>query len=477
MRTALREKLGAISTSTWLGLIMLLGLVLRLCCITTEGFWFDELIIWRQSQLTPSELIHEMIYEDVHPPLYQLLVYGWTRLFGADELWLRLPSTIFGVAAIYFAFRLGRRLIDEKIALLAALFVATSNFAVYYSQEARSYSLLLMLSLSTVWLWFEAREEGRLSVWLAYGLSGLLLAYTHAFGILLLVYLVLVWLGLRWRGAQREWSFKRWLMVHVAMGLLYLPWLPAAAAQASRIQHGFWIPRPEPLFFTHYFSSFVGHFVLAWVLVLLALVAVVLRRVQLAGAKPWVFGFALGWFVFLLGVPFVVSQISQPMMHDKSAISVLGAIALGFGLVIMALPRIVRPALVILWIVASIGAITWRTYLPQNREAWREMPRYVTEHWSEGDLAVFYHPNFDYIYCYEYYWPDELEAIPLICEGEACDEPVAAIEERAQAKGSERIFLLKVRASDDFPGPLETNWQRVERIEFNNGVLEILEPK
>ena len=299
------------------------------------------------------------------------------------------------------------------------------------------------------------------------------------------VYLALSWLVLRLKDGAKEWSTRRWLTTHIAMGLAYLPWLPAAAGQASRIQSGFWIPEPDALFFTHYLARYTGHFLLAWIGsgILLALLVVLGRRFNAKVHGPVLF--ALGWLVFMLGVPFLVSKLSQPMMHAKSAISVLVAIALivaiGFDELSRRLAgqreRGVALGLIAAWTVASVVAITFKTYLPQNREAWREMTHYVGDAWHEGDLAVLYHPDFDYFYCYDYYLPEQVEAYHLLCQGEACQAPVEEIEARAAQLGSARLFLLKVRASNDFPEPLGENWVVEESISFINGTLDILAPR
>src|SRR5688572_12323196 len=120
---------------------MLGGALLRLLYLADEGFWFDEFIIRAQAQMTLAALMDDMIVNDVHPPLYQLVMLAWVRLTGqSNELWLRLPSALFGVLAIPVVFALGRRLFGSRVGLWAAGVVACAEYAIYYSQEARAYS-------------------------------------------------------------------------------------------------------------------------------------------------------------------------------------------------------------------------------------------------------------------------------------------------------------------------------------------------
>lgn len=506
------------SAALLLAIFVVLGAFLRLVYIASEGFWFDEFIIREQARMSLSALMDDMIVNDVHPPLYQLLMQGWYRLTGrADELWLRLPSLIFGVLTIPVAYGLGRRLFDGRVGLWAALFVSVNEFAVYYAQEARAYSLLLLASTATVWAWVGLSRRASAGRLVLYGVCGLAAAYTHAFGLLLLVYLALAWGYARWRGVHGAFSLGRWLGVHVAMGLAYVPWLPSFFAQHERVQGGFWIPEPSWLFLGEYLAKYTGHRLLAGLLALLVawLVWSVWRPVraprsggrggaeaaQRAPVRTVVEGdlraaparqsaslglrvvFLVGWFCFLLGVPFVLSKIGQPVLHDKSAIAVVAPLGLAFGL---ALERMRWRALALgvgaVWVAGSLAAIVLTNYLAQNREAWREMSWSVASRMAPDDVVVLYHHDYDYFYCYRYYLHPALpagaaEPLEVLCDGlEACAGALAQIESRAQQTGARRMWLLRQRSSEvTLPGLEASGWRLVSREPFNNGVLDVLE--
>jgi 4-amino-4-deoxy-L-arabinose transferase-like glycosyltransferase len=83
----------------------------------------------------------------VHPPLQPLLMAAWIRLFGDGEVAVRLPALLCGLGAVAATAVLGRALADRRTGLLAALLVALSPAHVWYSQEARVYSLGVLLVL------------------------------------------------------------------------------------------------------------------------------------------------------------------------------------------------------------------------------------------------------------------------------------------------------------------------------------------
>ena len=114
-------------------LILGLGLVLRLLSLN-QSLWLDEAILANAvSRLSLTDLITQYMPTDFNPPLFYLFEWFWGRWFGFSEIALRFPSVIFGMVTVYLVYRLGGK--------LPALLLATSGLSIYYSQEARMYSL------------------------------------------------------------------------------------------------------------------------------------------------------------------------------------------------------------------------------------------------------------------------------------------------------------------------------------------------
>jgi len=123
-------------------LILTLGLVLRLICIN-QSLWLDEAIgALSVKNLSYHDIISSFLTVDNHPPLYYLLLKFWTGFFGYSEIALRAPSIIFGLVTVYLIYLIGRKIFSSKKAgLIAAALLSTSQLHVYYSQEARMYSM------------------------------------------------------------------------------------------------------------------------------------------------------------------------------------------------------------------------------------------------------------------------------------------------------------------------------------------------
>lgn len=123
-------------------LILILGLFLRVISLN-QSLWLDEAInVLAVKNNSLWDLITVYTKADFHPPGYFILLWLWVHLFNNySEVWVRVPSVIAGVITIYFTYLLGKEIKNKKIGLLTAFLLAMNPLHIYYSQEARMYSL------------------------------------------------------------------------------------------------------------------------------------------------------------------------------------------------------------------------------------------------------------------------------------------------------------------------------------------------
>jgi 4-amino-4-deoxy-L-arabinose transferase-like glycosyltransferase len=218
---------------------LLLAAGLRFYRLDAQSFWNDEGNSARIAERS-LDLIVEGAAGDIHPPGYYLLLHCWRALFGQSEFALRSLSAVAGLALVALTYLLGHALFDEVTGTMAAFLAVISPFAIYYSQEARMYMLLSVLSAASTYLFLHAltgvrrpaSRDPRSGVIVAYILISVAGLYTHyAFPFVLLTHNVTF--GLWWLVAARcsahRWRWLGlWAVVQVVVVVLYLPWLPAA---------------------------------------------------------------------------------------------------------------------------------------------------------------------------------------------------------------------------------------------------------
>ena len=221
----------------WGIVVLLLGAALaRFWGIGAKGLWLDEIMTVQKASMGYGEMLGAIREHDAHPPLYQSVEWLWLRL-GRGDGFARVPSAAAGVAAVWLAYLLARRWFGRRAGLLAGALTGFSYFQVYYSQEARLYALVAPLALGQVYLLLRIlHQRGRAhwGWWAGYGALALAGLYAYALCILTIGACALVYVGLTWR--RRRWQLGRFVLVHVVVGLLFLPWYPTLRATTARVR-------------------------------------------------------------------------------------------------------------------------------------------------------------------------------------------------------------------------------------------------
>ena len=222
--------------------ILILGSFLRVYKIGSESFWVDESATVYTTQEKASSMVYriyttnEQVPEDHEsghrgggtPPFYFVLANYWTKLVGLSEARLRLLSAIFGIISLYIIFLIGRNLFDYKTGLISAFLMSINYMHIKYSQEARTYSWIILLTLLTVYFLINALRQKKKMHWIAYILSSSMLIYSNYFGFFILIFEYL-FLLIFWK--EYRDSLSAIIISGISIFLLYAPWLPALIRQ------------------------------------------------------------------------------------------------------------------------------------------------------------------------------------------------------------------------------------------------------
>ncbi|MCK4538603.1 MAG: glycosyltransferase family 39 protein [Candidatus Krumholzibacteria bacterium] len=132
--------------------IVIIAAVLRFYRLGHQSFWIDE-ILTAGSYVSPPPGISywRKLLWDMHGPLYSLVMHFWS-MARSSETWLRTPGAVAGVGSVILMYRWMSSITDSRTALTGAFLLAVSPFHIFYSQEMRFYSVLVLfiiLSLIT----------------------------------------------------------------------------------------------------------------------------------------------------------------------------------------------------------------------------------------------------------------------------------------------------------------------------------------
>ncbi len=237
-------------------LIILLAFWLRLHNIDAFSFWTDEGLTPLRSGYSIPEilsnriLIQEGVTNDTHPAFYFLIIHLTRQLFGETDFAYRFPSTLAGVLLVPVMFQFGRRLRDQWLGVVAMLLTAVNPLYLWYANEARMYTILvLLLAVASYVLWralavcrkpfavsrksspitdYGLRITKNLTLYLLF--AGLAL-YTHYTAVFLIAAQGLFWVWILWRRGQ-----KRLIVGTAVLGLLAA--VPLIPYTIPRLFHG-----------------------------------------------------------------------------------------------------------------------------------------------------------------------------------------------------------------------------------------------
>lgn len=232
-----------------------LGAFLRFSTIDAREVWYDEAYTGLLVHHSWSGMF-EIIAQDVHPPLYYIITKLWTGLVGITDFSLRTPSAFFGVLLIPLAFLFTRALYkkDEYLIPLAAAFmIAVNPFLIAYSQEARPYALVAVLTTLAGYFFVTALHDSSLKWnrnWIFFSLAigaAFLSHYLTSLGIL--TFFALWFFFARrhdeWEKMSLMQKCKNHLPTLLPAALLFALWLPQLVNQLRLAGAMLWIPKAQ----------------------------------------------------------------------------------------------------------------------------------------------------------------------------------------------------------------------------------------
>ena len=196
---------------------------MRLFRLGYQSEWNDEAVSVAIAKGTTQQILTNQFHSR-HPPGYYLLLHYWLNWLGDSDQMLRLLSALAGILSLVVMYQLGKSLFNQEAGLVATAVTATMPFHLFYSQEIRSYSLLFFLAallmLCHVKIW---QSKGK-KWWIVYLLTGLAGMYIHYFFALIIGTVGLHFI-LRWWRIRSNSPWQAFIIIHLAMGLLYTPML------------------------------------------------------------------------------------------------------------------------------------------------------------------------------------------------------------------------------------------------------------
>lgn len=197
---------------------------LRFSTLGLQSFDSDEAFTVHLSRVSFADMLAGLPRTESTPPLHYVLVWLWGHAFGTGEVGLRSFSALCGTLTIPVIYAAARVAFTRRAGLIAAAIAACSPILVWYSQEARSYALLVLLSAASLYYFLRAWRDPRSRLLAGWAITSALALATHYFATFVVApEALLLLLSTRPR--------RRAILASVAPGVVELALAPLAYAQ------------------------------------------------------------------------------------------------------------------------------------------------------------------------------------------------------------------------------------------------------
>jgi mannosyltransferase len=183
----------AISHSRYLQILLfltLIGAILRFYHLGYNSLWLDEASTLNLAIKSIPDIWQVITAGEFNPPLFY-----WTEhfmlLFGNSEVVLRFIPALLGVLTIPLIYLVGKEFIDRNTGILAATAFAFSPFLLFYSQEARAYSMMLFFVTFSLVFYFRALKSNDFTNWALFGVFSALAFWSHFYALVIIGALIL----------------------------------------------------------------------------------------------------------------------------------------------------------------------------------------------------------------------------------------------------------------------------------------------
>lgn len=373
--------------------IVLSGIFLRLFKLTSQSVWIDEYIT---ADLSSGPNIIYIFFNSLannpHPPLFFILEYFIIKLFGISEFSIRLLPALFGIISIFVFYKVIRSFFSEKISFIALFLFCFNPYQIYYSQEARMYSLFMFITLIIIYYFILSIKYNSFLFWpfTLWSIAGL---YTHNYTVLLLIILnFLIFIKYK-----EEIRMNLWIKSNIIILLFWLPlllfFLKGLGGEGYSHKVNIFL---APLFTikNHIFGLTIDFNLLTIIGLIIVLFLILNTILTNRDKTKKIINILTEILLLFILIPWIESIIGKPVYSDRTLIPIASIFLI---LISVGASYLSRNGLIIFLVLISfIYIISLNNYyFNKNYQKinYKEQFKKITEQYKEGDLLIHTYVN------------------------------------------------------------------------------------
>lgn len=190
--------------------------------------------------------------QDVHPPLYYMILLPFSNIFGINLLLLKIISIVPMIIIMIIGATYIKKEFGFRTALLFILFVGVIPCTMEYAVQVRMYSWAMLFVTVCGLSAYNAFKTNKNSSFVLMACAGTACAYTHYFSFISVIWIYgFLFLLFIFKKPKALW---KWLFMALGSVIMFLPWLPYMYQQVSGVSGAYWIPEITKDVIESYFS-------------------------------------------------------------------------------------------------------------------------------------------------------------------------------------------------------------------------------
>lgn len=376
--------------------------------VFNQSIWGDEGFSAILSMKSVPEIL-KIISRDTSPPLWNLTEHIAFQIFGASEVVIRGLSFLYFILAIFFVYKIGKFLWNEKTGTLAAVLTFLNPFFFTYAFEGRMYSILALGVTASMYFFIKIiyGQNTKPANQTGYVVSTLWAMYSHHFAIFAL-FIQGIWFIYELSLGKKKVAFQLFkAFVFVFVG--YIPWLIPLYNQTKMVGGGFWLGTPSFKDLVNLISEYLAEGIKAENLKLpfieitlykaslyLIFLTLALRKRHKNIKKTL---FLLSWFLGPITLTWIVSQFFQSIFFNRYLLYAIPA-----AMITLASQRrkIISSVLISL-IIFTFVVIDLHYFTHPTKRPFRELSYYVKQTQKENDFLINWNAGSHHLWETKYY--------------------------------------------------------------------------
>ncbi len=321
--------------------ILILGTILRINELTYFPLWLDE-IYTKTCAITSFKSCFD---DPGNPPMFYIIEFLITKIINNSNFSLRLIPLISGIIFPYATYLIFKN-INRNFALFMMFLASINLISVYHSQEARTYSLCITISIFCIYFLFQYIKNQNTKNLIKYSILSIITINLHYYMVFFILFNGLWGLNKLIQNKNKK-EITKFIFANITIFASFIPYLIHTFKSSLLTPFNSWIEKPALNTFIYTINEYFNNkyvFILITLITVIYIILVIsnqlFKKPTLNKNKKELFVYLFCSIIFILTTVFLISMYIKPILHKRLLLSCYGLLFLFEGILILGIYEI-----------------------------------------------------------------------------------------------------------------------------------------